>query len=111
MALLELTEVFRQKDESFVALLNEIRDGTVSNETLAFLNSRVGPAPRDDASSWVWVCATNAAANAVNHSFLGRIPGDARTYKATVQGSSSAMRGMREVATTRRNYQRTLRSP
>jgi len=86
MAMLELTEVFRQKDERFVALLNEIRDGAASNDALAYLNSRVGPAPRDDASRWVWVCATNDAANAVNHSFLGRIPGDARTYNATVQG-------------------------
>ena len=86
MAMLELTEVFRQQDERFVALLNEIRDGAASNEALAYLNSRVGPAPRDDAGRWVWICATNDAANDVNHSFLNGIPGDARTYHATVQG-------------------------
>lgn len=45
MRVIELSHVFRQKDERFIALLNEIREGHISAASLSDLNSRVGEAP------------------------------------------------------------------
>jgi ATP-dependent DNA helicase PIF1 len=86
MSMVELTEVFRQKDERFVALLNQIRDGCISDAALTELNGRVGSAPRQDAHNWVWLCTTNRDAAAVNRRFLDALPGTARLYRASVSG-------------------------
>ncbi len=40
-ALIELTQVFRQKDEALLTVLNHIREGEVGADDLAVLNSRV----------------------------------------------------------------------
>jgi ATP-dependent exoDNAse (exonuclease V) alpha subunit len=101
MSLIELTEVFRQNDPDFLALLNEVRDGNVSDGALAAINSRVGARPNEDAEAWVWICATNNATAEVNRRFLARLPGEIRTYCATVsgefQGLSSSGRDHRNV--------------
>jgi ATP-dependent DNA helicase PIF1 len=86
MSMVELTEVFRQKDERFVALLNQIRDGHISDAALTELNARGGSVPRQDAHSWVWLCTTNSDAAAVNRRFLDALPGTPRLYRAAVSG-------------------------
>ena len=48
---IQLSHVYRQQDESFIALLNEIREGHPSAEALSKLNSRSltpGPSPKGD---------------------------------------------------------------
>ena len=46
---IELTQVFRQSDQDFVDLLNEVRWGQISEESVAMLRSRVGlPGPEDE---------------------------------------------------------------
>jgi ATP-dependent exoDNAse (exonuclease V) alpha subunit len=86
MTMVELTEVFRQKDQRFVAILNEIREGEISDAALAELNARVGAVPRDDDRNWLWLCTTNAAAADVNRRCLDALPGEARIYRAAVSG-------------------------
>ena len=86
MGLVELHDVFRQKDPAFVALLNEVRDGRVSDTALAAINRRVGPRPVQDAESWVWLCATNQAAADINSRFLGDVNGQTKTYSAVLTG-------------------------
>lgn len=96
MAMVELDEVFRQKDARFVALLNEIRDGEVSDDVLAAINTRVGPRPDKDAEAWVWVCATNEVAASINRGFLGQVNGEGRTYSAKLSGEFEALSGRRD---------------
>lgn len=86
MTMVELTEVFRQKDQRFVAILNEIREGGISDAALAELNARVGAVPRQDEHKWLWLCTTNGAAADVNRRCLNALPGEARTYQAAVSG-------------------------
>lgn len=46
---IELSQVFRQTDDAFVNLLNEIRWGQISEESVSLLRSRVGlPGPTDE---------------------------------------------------------------
>ena len=44
-ALIELTQVFRQKDEALIRVLNRVRDGDADEDDLAVLNERVHPDP------------------------------------------------------------------
>ena len=48
---IQLSHVYRQQDESFVALLNEIREGHPSAEALSKLNSRVANSQKPTANS------------------------------------------------------------
>jgi ATP-dependent exoDNAse (exonuclease V) alpha subunit len=86
MTMVELTEVFRQKDQRFLAILNEIRDGEISDAALAALNARFGVVPTEDEHKWLWLCTTNEAAADVNRRCLDALPGEARTYRAAVTG-------------------------
>lgn len=86
MSMVELTEVFRQKDPRFVAILNEVREGDISHSSLAELNARVGPVPRNDDHGWVWLCATNKEAADVNRRCLEALPGETRIYRAGISG-------------------------
>jgi len=46
----ELTEVYRQRDETFVKLLYQIRFGVLNNNALALLQERLKPSIPDDAT-------------------------------------------------------------
>ena len=91
MSMVELTEVFRQKDPRFVAILNEVREGDISDPALAELNARVGTVPREDEHRWVWLCSTNKEAADVNRRRLVALPGEARVYRAAVSGEFEAL--------------------
>ena len=43
MEFIELEKIYRQKDDEFIRLLNAIRNRTVTDDDLAFLNRRVDP--------------------------------------------------------------------
>jgi len=85
--LLELTEVFRQKDPELIALLNIIREGKVSAADLAPLNARVNPLKTlREGDPYVILTPTNAAAHRINGAYLEALEGDPRTYAAGVTG-------------------------
>lgn len=88
---IELTKVFRQKDASFVELLNRLRDGTFESEHLENLNQRVNAPllPQDngpDAEIVVTLASTNDYVNAYNLEKLAELPGKVFTFPATVTG-------------------------
>lgn len=91
MRMVELTEVFRQKDQRFVAILNEVREGNISEGALRALNARVGQVPPGDDQRWLWLCTTNREAADVNRRCLAALPGRARLYRAGVSGEFEAM--------------------
>jgi len=86
MMMVELAEVFRQKDPSFVEILNQVREGNINDEALAALNTRVGPVPQQDRHRWVWLCTTNKEAADENRRCLAALPGETRRYRAGISG-------------------------
>lgn len=90
MSMVELTEVFRQKDPRFVDILNQVREGAITDEALAALNARVGPVPPQDRHRWVWLCTTNKEAAEVNRRCLAALSGEARLYRAGISGEFEA---------------------
>ena len=87
---IQLTHVYRQQDESFLALLNEIREGHPSAEALSKLNSRSltpGPSPKGEGSGYIRLTTHNNLANFYNESELQKLPGRSYQYRAEVKGT------------------------
>ncbi len=85
---IQLSHVYRQQDESFVALLNEIREGHPSAEALSKLNSRCQPTfiPRPE-EPYIRLTTHNNLANFYNESELQKLPGRSFQYRAEVKGT------------------------
>ena len=89
---IQLSHVYRQQDESFIALLNEIREGHPSSDMLAKLNSRViTPLPHSEGqgegSPYIRLTTHNNLANYYNESELQKLPGRSYQYRAEVKGT------------------------
>ena len=85
---IQLSHVYRQQDESFIALLNEIREGHPSAEALVKLNSRCQPTfiPRPE-EPYIRLTTHNNLANFYNESELQKLPGRSYQYRAEVNGT------------------------
>jgi hypothetical protein len=85
---LELDEVFRQKEEAFIATLNNIREGKVAPADLALLNGRILHLERmRDARDYVILTPTNNAAQQINMAFLNSLPDPESAHEAVVSGT------------------------
>lgn len=85
---IQLNHVYRQQDESFITLLNEIREGRPSAETIKRLNSRCQPTfvPRPE-EPYIRLTTHNNLANFYNESELQKLPSRAYEYHAEVKGT------------------------
>jgi ATP-dependent DNA helicase PIF1 len=84
---LELTQVFRQRDERLLHVLNLVRDGEAEVDDLAVLNERVSPIRTlSEGDPYVILTPTNAAAQRINSAFLKALPGNLHKFAATVTG-------------------------
>lgn len=86
---LELTKVYRQTDQRFIDILNAIREGSVSDEQLEILNSRVDrnlDYAGDDAHVRIWLVPTKSQAAEINGWHMTHLPGESRTYQGLVDG-------------------------
>lgn len=84
---IELTKVYRQKEQVFIDVLNAIRVGEVSQETLDFINARVGPnfKPLKE-QSYIHLVTTNYMADTINNQKLNEIEHPFIQYTASSQG-------------------------
>ncbi|MGE0054554.1 MAG: ATP-dependent RecD-like DNA helicase [Hyphomicrobium sp.] len=84
---LELTQVFRQKDEALVRVLNRVRDGEATQEELDILNERVHPIRTlGEGEPYVILTPTNAVARRINIAYLDALSGNARRFAAGITG-------------------------
>jgi ATP-dependent DNA helicase PIF1 len=85
--LIELSEVFRQRDQALIDVLNKVRDGEAGEDDLALLNERVHPIRTlSEGEPYVILVPTNAAAKRINDAYLGSLDGRPETYQAGVTG-------------------------
>ena len=86
-SLIELEQVFRQKDTALLDVLNKIREGEAEVDDLVLLNSRVHPIRTlSDGEPYVILTPTNAAAGRINLAYLNALPGAPRPYQAATTG-------------------------
>ncbi len=90
-ARLELDQVFRQKDEGLLNVLNKVREGEADQEDLEILNERVRPIRTlREGDPYVILTPTNAAAQRINMSYLEALGGEVTAYEAGVTGDFNA---------------------
>lgn len=79
--MIELSEIFRQRDDNFIALLNDIRNCTLNDESkkniYTMLNRKM------DETNAVHLCALRSVAESYNNSKLGQ---PTHVFKATIKG-------------------------
>ena len=81
----ELTKVYRQKDDVFLDTLNRIRDGIATDEDLTLLNKQYDPNdPKDE--EIITLCTHNATADQINQKKLAEIDEPIKKLKAKISG-------------------------
>ena len=85
---IQLEHVYRQQDESFISLLNEVREGHPSDAALASLNTCCKPAfiPRPE-EQYIRLTTHNNLANFYNETELQKLPGRSYSYRAEIKGT------------------------
>jgi energy-coupling factor transporter ATP-binding protein EcfA2 len=84
----ELTTIYRQRDDNFIHVLNKIREHDLDAELFTLLNRRVLRGDEGQlASDFITLSATNEAAFRKNSSRLLRLNSKAFTYPADITGT------------------------
>lgn len=85
--MIELNQVYRQRDRQFLDILNRVRAGDVSQTTLDALNSRYIPDFNpDDADGYVRLTTHNDTARDINSQRMDALDGDEMTFDAVTTG-------------------------
>lgn len=87
----ELEHIYRQTDEQFISVLNNLRRNTVSPRDIELLNQCFKPgfkaAPGD---GYVYLTTHNHKADRINQDELEKLPGEVFRYNAAVSGTFDA---------------------
>jgi hypothetical protein len=84
---IELKQVFRQQDERFISLLNEVRANRLTDETLRRLNERYLPDFQpDEQEGYIALCTHNAQAQRINDIQMEALPGAEYHFRAMLEG-------------------------
>ncbi len=87
LEVVELEKIYRQKDASFITLLNRIRDNMVSQDELNELNRAVMNDPNLSRENFtITLTTTNALADEINDVQLDNLPGEILTYEGIFSG-------------------------
>lgn len=85
---IELTHVYRQQDKEFITLLNNIREGQVSETDLKRLNERFNPNFEPEVGSdYIRLTTHNKMAESYNEVQLYNLPSKACTFTAEADGN------------------------
>ncbi|HLG35045.1 MAG TPA: helix-turn-helix domain-containing protein [Bacteroidia bacterium] len=86
--MIELKEIFRQKDDAFIEVLNEIRNNNLTRENLDVLNSRLKRnfVSADD-DGYVMLTTHNSQADRINEMKLKKLNTHSEKYQAEIRGN------------------------
>lgn len=83
----ELKQIFRQSDELFIGILNEIREDKLTQQSLEILNSRYqadfNPKKED---GYINLTTHNASADSINGREMEQLKAPAHVFKAEIEG-------------------------
>lgn len=82
----ELDHVFRQQDQTFVSLLNEVRENQLTTQGRALLNSRYNPRFKNtDEDFHITLTTHNRSADELNERELNRLPDEPHVFEADIK--------------------------
>ncbi|WP_088324082.1 helix-turn-helix domain-containing protein [Polaribacter tangerinus] len=87
---IELKHIYRQKNEDFIKILNEVRTDTLSKESAAILNQKYNPSfspSKED--GYITLTTHNNRANLINNSELHKLTTKSVFFKADISGKFS----------------------
>ena len=84
---IELKHIYRQKNEDFITILNEIRNDNLSEKSAKILNERYNPtfSPTKD-DGYITLTTHNRRANTINESELNKLKNKSYFFDAEVSG-------------------------
>ena len=84
---IELEHVFRQKEQAFVDILNEVRNQTISASSLESLNARYIPGFQPTTEDpYITLTTHNQIAQQINNERLNDLTGQEQEFIATIRG-------------------------
>lgn len=85
--MIELTKIYRQKEDSFVRLLNKVRNNAMLPEDFEDLHLRYQPGFRPGFDEkYITLTSHNNQADQINYRELNKLLSPARTYRAKIEG-------------------------
>jgi hypothetical protein len=82
---IELSKIFRQSDETFISLLNNLRNNKITKDNIKFLNQFVQPNFDLKANKgYITLTTHNKKADSINEQSLNDLEGESKTYKAQI---------------------------
>lgn len=82
---IELSKIFRQTDDRFISVLNNLRNNTITQNDISILNEFVKPNFDLKANKgYITLTTHNAKADSINQQSLQDLEGNSRIYKAEV---------------------------
>ena len=84
---IELTKVFRQKDQRFIEVLEDVRRNRITEILLDYLNTRVITNQKDIPSGLILLAPTNSRTNDVNIKKLNSLQSEEFKYTGKVTGN------------------------
>lgn len=81
-----LSEQHRQKDSSYLSILNQIRENKVTKKTVELLKTRLNKDP-EGGMEFTRLYTHNIDVDVVNKRHLGLIPGETKVYRMSSKGS------------------------
>ncbi len=85
MEFIELEKVYRQKDDKFIEILNAIRNNTIQEKQISFLNQCVNNNLSQEGLT-VYLTTINKKADDMNNIYLQRLNSKIKTYNASIIG-------------------------
>ena len=84
MVKIEFQKVYRQEDERYIRILENVRMNRMTKEDVALLNTRIIVPERDELA--VTLTSLNREADKINRQRLAELPGEEYVYEGTVTG-------------------------
>ena len=82
----ELKKIYRQQDERFLSILNNIRDKELNEDDFLQLEKRYKPGSRPEKEGTIILTTHNWKSDNVNDSELKKLPGKIHLFEAEVEG-------------------------
>lgn len=84
---IELKHIYRQKDETFIKLLNKVRDNKIDREALEALNKRFIPGfAHADGEGYITLTTHNYQSQSINEAKLNKLKQQEHSFTAVVDG-------------------------
>ncbi|MBS9774832.1 MAG: HRDC domain-containing protein [Tenacibaculum sp.] len=84
---IELKHIYRQQNQDFIKILNEIRNNSLSEQSAELLNKQYNPNfNADKESGYITLTTHNNRAKLINNKELNKLTTKTKTYKAIITG-------------------------